>query len=168
MNCINCGAPINPHRENCEYCDTYFNISKLNIFKNKKIRKKAIYPTFLFFGLFTVVAVYLVFFDNFSETELVQITPIWYFAIVLGLYGYKAEDLVNDIVNRKADNFRDAYLKWKHRLYENNILIGFLLSILFFPFPFFTKITPFSTALIGALIWGILLAVFFTGIFPAL
>ena len=23
-NCPNCGAPINPHKEKCEYCDTYY------------------------------------------------------------------------------------------------------------------------------------------------
>lgn len=168
MNCVNCGAPVNPHRENCEYCGTYFDVSKFNIFKNRNIRKKAIYPVFLFFGLISVVAIYFVFFDDLSETELVQITPIWYFSIVLGAFGYKAEDLVHDIVTGKAEDFRDAYLKWKQKLYQTNILAGLFISILFFPFPFFTKITPFSIALIGALIWGILLALFFNGIFPAL
>jgi len=168
MNCKNCGAPISPHRENCEYCGTYFDASRFNIFKNKSIRKKAIYPAFLFFGLFVVVAIYVFLFDNFSETELVQFTPIWYFSIVLGLYGYKAEDLVNDIVSGKAENFRMAYLNWTKELYETNILMGLIISFLFFPFPMFKKITPFLTALTGALIWGILLAVFFSAIFPEL
>ncbi len=168
MNCINCGAPINPNRENCEYCGTYFDVSKLNIFKNRSIRKKAIYPAFIFFGLFTMVAIYLIFFDNFSETELVQITPIWYFSIVLGLYGYKAEDLVNNIVSGKAKDFKTAYLNWTKKLYKSNPLFGLIISILFFPFPFFKKITPFLTALTGAFIWGILLAIFFEGIFPNL
>lgn len=168
MNCINCGAPINPHKENCAYCGTYLDASKLNIFKNKRIRKRAIYPSFLFFGISILLAVYLLFFDSFSETELVQITPIWYFSIILGLYGYKAEDLVNNIVNGNANNFKDAYLNWTKELYESNFLIGLVISIIFFPFPMFKRITPFVTALTGALIWGVLLAVFFAGIFPSL
>jgi uncharacterized membrane protein len=168
MNCINCGAPINPHIVNCRYCGTYYDTSKFNIFKSQEIRKKAIYPASLIFGVLMVLAIYLVFFDNFSETELVQITPVWYFAIVFGLYGYKAESLVNDIITGKTKNFKTAYHNWTTKLYKHNIITAIIMSILFFPFSIFKKISPLITALTAALIWGLILAVFFSAIFPNL
>ena len=168
MNCINCGAPVNPKKKACSYCQTYYSISKYNILKNQSFRKRAIYPTSLFLGLFIVVGIYGFMFDSFSETMLVQITPVWYFLIIVGLYGYKAEDLINDIVSGKSLNFSDAYSTWLQSVYANNLLFGFLASILFFPFPMFKKITPLFTAFSGALIWGALLSFFFAVIFPAL
>lgn len=168
MNCINCGAPINPHKENCQFCGTYYDVSKFNIFKSKKIRKTAIYPFFLISGIVVLLLNYAILFDSLSETALVRLTPVWFFSIIMGMYGYKAEVLINDIVSGKASTFNEAYRNWLKRLATTNILASFLVSILFFTFPFFKKITPLQTALTGALVWGVLLLIFFEGIFPGL
>ena len=46
-NCVNCGAPINPHVEKCEYCDSYYStmsseyIQKLTI-ETENLRRELI------------------------------------------------------------------------------------------------------------------------------
>lgn len=172
QNCRNCGAPLNPHDEKCTYCGTYWQREKsgfLNYWlKNRSFRKNRIYPFFIGLGVTLLFTIYLFFFDSFSETQLVALTPVWYFSIVVGLYGYAAEKLTDKIVNGIASDFRDAYRKWQKEIAGKSIFLSLLASVFYFPFPLFKRITPLRTALVGALIWGLLLAVFFEGIFPAL
>ncbi len=171
MNCKNCGAPINPEIKQCKYCGTYYNphlVSAWNILNNQKFRKTTLYPLSLAFGIIIVVFTYVFMFDKLSETELVQFTPIWYFAIVFGSYGYLAEKIMSLVVKNKARDFRSAYRFWVKNITQRNIILGLLAIILFFPFPFFNKMKPLPVASLGALIWGLMLVVFFQGIFPAL
>jgi len=171
VNCINCGAPITviPSKHSfCKYCGTYHHTPKYNIFKNQKARKKGIYPFFIGFGFMLVFLIYFILFDNFSETELVQITPIWYFSLILGLYGYKAENLIEKIIHGEASDFNDAYAQWLEKLHKTNPLLGFLVNIIFFTFPWFKKISPLKIALVGAFVWGVILLIFFEVIFPEL
>lgn len=57
LNCPNCGAPINPEKNKCEYCDTsYFDLSSLDIDDNKPFYLKLKY-------------------NNMIITQLVRATP---------------------------------------------------------------------------------------------
>jgi hypothetical protein len=171
MNCINCGAAVNIGAENCPYCGTHYSSHSNNSWnpaKNKKIRKIGIYPLFIGFGIITAIAVYGLYFDNFSEYELINITPIWYFALVFGLYGYKAESLMMRVVHDEADDFRDAFKKWLKDLSKTSPILFFTAALFYFPLPLCNRMSPLMTAATGALIWGVLLAVFFQGIFPHL
>jgi len=107
-------------------------------------------------------------FDKLSETELVQLSSIWYSAIVFGLYGYVAEKIITIVIQGKAVDFRSAYKFWSNNLLTNNILLGILARFFFFPFPIFNKMKPLPVAFVGAIIWGLLLIMFFKGVFPAL
>jgi hypothetical protein len=171
MNCLNCGAAITPKLEKCSYCGTY-HASKttypLALIKNKKFRKFGLYPFVIGFGVIIAILVYAVYFDNLSETALINLTPVWYFALIFGLYGYKAERLMTMVVNGEAEDFRDAYKKWIRELSEISPIVSFLAALLYFPFPLFNRMSPLLTASSGAVIWGILLLVFFNGIFPKL
>lgn len=41
-NCPNCGAPINPYKEKCEYCDTYINENYLKTFADSILMPKMV------------------------------------------------------------------------------------------------------------------------------
>ncbi len=171
MNCLNCGAAINLKLGKCSYCGTYHTVKTtypLALIKNKKFRKFGLYPVFIGFGIFIAIWVYGVSFDDLSETALINLTPVWYFALIFGLYGYKAERLMTMVVNGEAEDFRDAYKKWIRELSEISPLVSFSAALFFFPFPIFNRMSPLLTATSGAVIWGILLLVFFNGIFPKL
>jgi hypothetical protein len=171
MNCMNCGAAFNPKLEKCLYCGTYYSIlsySPLNLIKNKKFRKRGIYPFFIGFGLITAILIYGALFDALTETELINLTPVWYFAIIIGVYGYKAERLMTLVVAGEANDFRDAYRKWLGNLSKTSPILSFFSGMFYFPFPIFNRMSPLLTATTGAFLWGILLLIFFNGIFPRL
>ncbi len=173
MKCINCGASLNPNIEKCEFCDTYWNFEKksksiFHFLKNMKFRKIAVYPIFITFGIVFSIIIYIFMFDNFSEIQLITLSPIWYFSIICGLYGYKAEDLIKLIVSKKAKTFSEAYKVWLQILDKQSIVLGIIARIFFFPFNYFKKINPLNTALVGAFFWGIIFGFFFQAVWPIL
>lgn len=162
--CINCGSPVITHETECPYCLTHYNTSKFNIIKNQKLRKRAIYGISLWGGLLTVVSVYTILWGYMSESILVTITPYWFFSIVFGWYGFKAEDLMHEVVVGRAEDFKGAYKNWLVHLGDHNPIAWLFFSILFFPFSFIKKSPPLLAALLGSAIWGALLILFFIGI----
>ncbi|MFM9698653.1 hypothetical protein [Streptomyces europaeiscabiei] len=57
----------------------------------------ALYVTTLIGGLLVAGLIYLLMFDEFSESELVSITPLWFFPVVFGLYGFASQRLLRHI-----------------------------------------------------------------------
>ena len=128
----------------------------------------AFYPMLLGAGLTMVLYIYLFAFDDFSETEMVRITPVWFFFIIFGLYGYFAEFMMNRVIVGKGKDISAAYHKWLSVFLKGHIFLGFILMIILFPFSFIKLRNSLLIAFIGSVIWGILLFIFFAAIFPAL
>lgn len=106
--------------------------------------------------------VYFLKFDSFSETTLVQITPLWFLPLIFGISGLVAEKLIAIIDNHEATNLRQALLMWI------GYFFGFFGFILLFPFLFLKEKNSLTVALWATFTWGILLGIFFFGIFPIL
>lgn len=172
-NCINCGAPLDPTLKQCHYCGSkYFTQNETipwNYFlKSRKIRTHAIYPLLLLIGVCLVIFIYGIEFDHFSETALIQITPMWFFPIVFGTFGFTAEKMLHYVAAGEAPTIGEAYRKWIKTFVSKHLLIGLIVSIFLFPFSFFKNNYPLLIAFLGSAIWGILLLIFFNGIFPSL
>ena len=55
----------------------------------------------------------MLFFNRLSETMLINISPVWYFLLTFGLYGYRAEKLLDIIAaNREPGGLRSARKVW--------------------------------------------------------
>ncbi len=171
-NCINCGGPLEPGRERCIYCGTMANVegkkSIALLFRKKQFRVTTLYPILLGLGIAIVVYVYGFAFDDFSETQLVSITPLWFFFIIFGGYGYFAEFLMKRVIDGQGKNLSAAYKKWTAKFLSRHLFIGGILAILLSPFAFINTRNSLLIAFLGSVIWGILLLIFFQGIFPAL
>lgn len=171
-NCINCGAPLERENKSCAYCGTVRPSETgrpLNlILKNKKFRMNALYPMLLGAGITMVIYIYLFAFNDFSETEMVRITPVWFFFIIFGLYGYFAEYMMNKVIVGEGKNISAAYNKWLQGFLKRHLFTGFILAIILLPFSFIKLRNSLLIAFIGSVIWGILLYIFFAAIFPAL
>lgn len=170
-NCINCGGPLEPGVEKCIYCGTA-NVDGGSyvhrFFKNKNFRVKALYPILLFLGIAIAVYIYGFAFDDFSETQLVSITPLWFFFIIFGGYGYFAEFLMKRVIDGEGDNLNDAYKRWTFKFLKFSFALGILAMIVLVPFAFIRTRNSLLIAFAGSALWGILLLIFFQAIFPAL
>jgi hypothetical protein len=69
---------------------------------------KVLYLVSLIAGVIAVVAVYLVFFNDLSEEELVAITPFWAFPIAFGFYGYVSQRLIRYLDEGRASSLYEA------------------------------------------------------------
>jgi len=69
---------------------------------------KVLYLLSLIAGIVAVAAVYLVFFNDLSEEELVRITPFWAFPIAFGFYGYTSQRLIRYMDEGKARSLYEA------------------------------------------------------------
>jgi hypothetical protein len=173
-NCINCGAPL-PDRpdKKCLYCGSV-NFSRDDVkpwhyfLRSQKVRTHAIYPILLIIGIALVVYIYGIAFDSFSETMLIRITPLWFFPIVFGGFGFAAEKMLGYVASGEAVSIAEAYKKWMNVFISRHILVGFILMFFLFPFSFFSSRNALLIAFFGSVVWGVLLLVFFNGIFPSL
>jgi len=171
-NCINCGGPLKPGYQQCVYCGTMTDDEKQNpftsIFKNRQFRVKALYPILLALGILIAIYIYGFAFDSFSETQLVSITPLWFFFIVFGGYGYFAESMMKRIVEKGEQNLSQAYKKWVGGFLHAHLFLGLMAVIILSPFAFIKTRNSLLIAFAGSAMWGILLLIFFQAIFPAL
>ena len=69
---------------------------------------KVLYLVSLIVGVIAVAAVYLVFFDDLSEEQLVDITPFWAFPIAFGFYGYVSQRLIRYLDEGRARSMYEA------------------------------------------------------------
>ncbi|WP_328506847.1 hypothetical protein [Streptomyces sp. NBC_00391] len=121
----------------------------------------ALYVTALIGGLLGAGLVYLVMFDEFSESELVTITPLWFFPIVFGLYGFASQRLLRRISTGRARTLGEAA-----RISID--VAGHWAALVLFPFLVLKWRNSLLVSLAAALFWAVLLWLFFALLFPSL
>lgn len=121
----------------------------------------ALYVTTLIGGLLAAGLVYLVMFDEFSESELVSITPLWFFPVVFGLYGFASQRLLRHIATGRAGTLGEAA-----RISID--VAGYWAALVLFPFLVLRWRSSLLVSLAAALFWAVLLWLFFALLFPAL
>ena len=113
-------------------------------------------------GICLAVYIYGFKFDDLSETQLVNLTPAWMFPVVFGIYGFIAQQLIRLVQNGQAETLREAVYVWTRAF-------GALGLIPMLPFLMVARWQhSLATAFLAALVWAILLAVFFSAVFPHL
>ena len=121
----------------------------------------ALYVTALLGGLLGAGIVYLVMFDEFDESELVTITPLWFFPVVFGFYGLVSQRLLRRIASGRAATLGEAA----------RISIGVagpLAGLVLFPFLVLKWRSSLLVSAAAAVFWAVLLWLFFAAVFPAL
>jgi hypothetical protein len=108
----------------------------------------------------------LIAFDEFSETRLVQITPVWFFPIVFGYYGFVAQRMAAKLPESGFDRVANLLFSI---IQETQGSVGKLFGLVVHaPFIIVKSKRPMLVAFGGAAIWAVMLFVFFTFIFPKL
>jgi len=179
IQCPTCGANAKKLNKTCEYCGNY--LVHLFAFERRKepvgtgtekiyFRSlKWLYKLSIFGSLAGMVSIYLVFFNQLSETQLVQITPIWFLPFYFGVCGVFSENALHLVLNRKAANFKEALQK----VFADTPGLTSLISQMVF-LPLYTLLplknvsSPFRLAIITTVAWAAILAFFFGSIFPSL
>jgi hypothetical protein len=101
-------------------------------------------------------------FDEFSEAELLQATLFWYLPLVFGIYGRTAT---------KIEHSMDRGVSLQKQLATTSLIVrftGLLGVVFFFPFFFVSKGSALKVAVVGTVVWLVLLEIFFVGIWPSL
>ena len=101
-------------------------------------------------------------FDDFSETELLQATLFWYLPLVFGIYGRTAT---------KIKQSMDRGVSLQKQLAKASLIVrftGLFGLVFFFPFFFVSKGSALKVAVVGTVVWLVLLEIFFVGIWPSL
>ncbi|UUU21877.1 hypothetical protein [Streptomyces sp. DSM 40750] len=121
----------------------------------------AVYLTALLGGILGAGLIYLVNFDEFSESELVTITPLWFFPIVFGLYGFVAQRLLRRIAAGHVATLSEAA--------RGSIdVAGHWAALVLFPFLVLKWRSSLLVSLAAAVFWAVLLWLFFALLFPTL
>ncbi|MEV1062669.1 hypothetical protein [Streptomyces sp. NPDC050263] len=121
----------------------------------------ALYVIALIGGLMGAALVYLVMFDEFSESELVTITPVWFFPIVFGLYGFVSQRLLRRIATGRAGTLKEA-------AGMTIDVAGHWAALALFPFLVLKWRSSLLVSLAAAAFWAVLLWLFFVLLFPTL
>ena len=121
-------------------------------------------------GFFGAVYVYGYHFNDFSETEMVQTSYLWFPAVFGGMFGALADDLRGLVLTGEASSTTEALTKWK------SLELPIVYRVLVTPFrPLFfafihafggrdPRIVAFSAVIMST---GFLI-LFFEAIFPGL
>ncbi|WP_258053300.1 hypothetical protein [Streptomyces sp. Ru72] len=121
----------------------------------------ALYVMALFGGLVGAWLIYLVMFDEFSESDLVAITPLWFFPIVFGLYGLISQRLLRRSATRRAGTLAEAA--------RMSITVAAPWALLLiFPFLVLKWRSSLLVSLVAVVFWAVLLWLFFELLFPIL
>lgn len=122
---------------------------------------KGLYIAFLAGGTLFAAMIYTVLFDSLSETELVQITVLWFLPIVIGVYGLASLKLV-----RMRDEGRAGSVHEAARLAIGTT--GVLGYFALLPFLLLRWRSSLLVTVAAAGVWAVALFVFFTVVFPQL
>ena len=127
---------------------------------------KSIYFASIIIGIFIAAYIYIINFDNFSETVLIRITPLWFFPIVFGYYGFVSQRMAAKLQKSQFENVADLLFSV---IKESSGTVGKLISLFVHaPFIIIKSKKPILVALGGSIIWAILLVIFFEAVFPKL
>ncbi|GHF50529.1 hypothetical protein GCM10018783_18920 [Streptomyces griseosporeus] len=120
----------------------------------------ALYVIALLIGVTAAGFIYLVSFDEFSEEELVTVTPLWFFPVVFGLYGLVSQRLLR----RAADGHGTD-----GRLTRATVRVaGPVAGLMLLPFLAVKWRSSLMVSLVAAVVWALLLWLFFAVVFPSL
>ena len=130
------------------------------------------------------ILIYGVYFDSFSETELIGMSAFWFLPFIFGIYGLVAMRFMPE---ENADNiYQQPAMQTQSEVVPQPLknprlaqavgravgripILGILILLLMLPLLAGQKIkSPFLMALLATSIWAGLLFVFFAVIFPAL
>ncbi|MFF8386882.1 hypothetical protein ACF053_25000 [Streptomyces kanasensis] len=121
----------------------------------------AVYVAALLVGLAGAGVVHLVMFDALSESELVTLSPLWFFPVVFGLYGFVSQRLLRRIAQGRAASLVEAA-----RLSID--VAGYGAALVLFPFLVLRLRSSLLVSLAAAAFWAVLLWLFFALLFPTL
>jgi hypothetical protein len=125
---------------------------------------KIVYWLCLLGGLAGGIYVFLV--ARFSESELVELTPVVTYPFVFGAYGLLAERGLRKVRRGEVSNLGIAFLAMMKLAGLLGVLV---LGILLLPLLLLGKLkSSLVIALIGAAFWAGLLWFFFVAVFPSL
>ncbi len=183
IQCPTCGASSSPKKERCDYCGNY--LLHLTIFEQRTkasaeveksedyftyfISLKRLYQFTIAIGSLMAIYLYFIAFNDFSETELVIFSPVWFLCIHFGISGLYTEKAVKLILKREAKTFAEGLQKATESL---SPILTVIIYIVFIP-PFFIlnlkKLSsPLLISLLTTIAWAGLLYFFFVAIFPSL
>jgi hypothetical protein len=121
----------------------------------------ALYGTLLVGGLAGAALIYLVLFNDLSESQLVTFTPLWFFPVVFGLYGFVSQRLLRLLAAGRARTLGEAA--------RTSIDVGGVWALLgMFPFLVLKWRSSLLVSMVAALFWAVLLWLFFAAVFPVL
>lgn len=103
-------------------------------------------------------------FDQLSEAKLMRLTPVWMFFLVFGFYGLIAHSLWRAVARGQVTSPAEGVLRWTRPVGA----LGLPMLIMVFPFLVVRSRNSVVTALVGSLIWAVLLGIFFVGLWPHL
>ncbi|MEZ4775180.1 MAG: hypothetical protein R3D00_18495 [Bacteroidia bacterium] len=185
IQCPTCGGSSPSKSERCNFCGNY--LLHLTIFEktNEPIPAQAkkenapvhyfrslklLYQIMITSGLLMAGTIYLFMFDEFSETEMVTVSPIWFLLIIFGTGGLFTEKALRLILDKEVSDFPSA-VKKAAESFSPIVQIGVFLIFLV-PFFVFGLTRFFSSPLIittlMTLVWAAVLYIFLIGIFPSL
>lgn len=182
IQCATCGGTTAAEKERCDFCGNFLlRLAWLERVKSTsgspQIREGAYYFRSLqrlywlatFLGVVMMAVLYLLIFDDLSETELVMLSPIWFLLIVFGTCGMYAESAVRLILTKQANGFMEGLRETTLLL---PVMVRLLVGVVFFP-PLLLlnpdKIgSPLRLSAMTAGLWGFVLYLFLVGIFPSL
>ena len=131
---------------------------------------KRVYEFAIVVGLIATIYLYGFAFDDFSETELVQLSYVWMAAFVFGTHGLIAYELNDIIETGPAETTQEALRVRKET--KNRSMFSKLSTLMLPSFLLITAATDrrraFLSAVLATLIWMVLLVFFFEVIFPGL
>ena len=166
--CPECRQEVSDRAATCPHCGNPLAGQRTSAAPRRPLGPiKYLYATSLLVGALIAAYIYLVRFDDLSETALVQLTPVWFFFIVLGYYGLVAERML--VQKEKAHGEAVAESLFEIIKAAAPGPVGKLFSaIVYLPFVLFRSQRSWVVAAGGAAVWAIALWLFFVVIFPHL
>ncbi|BBC29354.1 hypothetical protein SGFS_006480 [Streptomyces graminofaciens] len=120
-----------------------------------------LYAILLLGGLAGAALIYLVLFNELSESQLVTYTPLWFFPVVFGLYGFVSQRLLRLLAAGRARTLSEA-------AHMSIGVGGFWAALAMFPFLVLKWRSSLLVSMVAALFWAVLLWLFFALVFPVL
>jgi hypothetical protein len=180
VRCSSCGASTSPREPRCGYCGSH--LIHLSPFERrttpratasgKQVWFRSLGPLYKGAAVLAgviVIALYFVFFNDLSETELVRLSPVWVLLLAFGITGLYTERAVNLILEGKEERFHDALNEGMDAvppLFMLAIYFVLLPPIMVFGLKRYSS--PLLMATVTAAGWGALLYFFLIAIFPML
>lgn len=182
IRCSSCGGSSPRDSDSCQYCGSY--LLHLTAFELLKAGPspsqqegvtffrslRGLYKFAISVGVLGVLVLYVFMFDQFSETALVALSPLWFLSLAFGLGGLHGEKAVQLIHSKKATDFPDALALVTRSLPPFLVVLVYLV----FALPaFFLGLkrwcsSPLLLATMTSGLWGLALYFFLFAIFPSL